>query len=32
MRAWQPTPVFGQWSLTGYGPESHTESNMTEVT
>ena len=37
-RAWQPTPVFlpgeshGQWSLGGYSPQSHIESDMTEVT
>ena len=36
--AWQPTPVFlpggshGQRSLVGYSPQSHKESEMTEVT
>ena len=35
-RAWQSTPVFlpgeshGQWSLAGYSPWDHKESNMTE--
>ena len=37
-RAWQPTPVFlpgeshGQRSLTGYSPQGHKETDMTEVT
>ena len=37
-RTWQPTPVFlpgefhGQWSLAGYSPRGHTESDVTEVT
>ena len=36
-RAWQPTPVFlpeeshGQRSLAGYGPQGHTQLDMTEV-
>ena len=35
-RKWQPTPVFlpvessGQWSLVGYSPWGHKESDMTE--
>ena len=35
-RKWQPTPVFlpgefhGQWSLAGYSPRDHTESDWTE--
>ena len=35
-RKWQPTPVFlpgkshGQWSLVGYSPQGHKESDMTE--
>ena len=37
-RAWQPTPVFlpgesyGQKSLAGFSPQSHRESDTTEVT
>ena len=37
-RAWQTTPVFlpgeshGQWSLVGYSPWGHRESDMTEAT
>ena len=37
-RKWQLTPVFlpgnshGQWSLGGYSPWSHKESDMTEAT
>ena len=35
-RAWQPTAVFfprefhGQWSLVGYSPGNHKESDMAE--
>ena len=35
-RAWTPTPVFlpgeshGQWSLVGYSPRGHKESDTTE--
>ena len=35
-RKWQPSPVFlpaeshGQWSLVGYGPQGHRESDTTE--
>ena len=35
-REWQPTPVFlpgefhGQWSLVGYSPRGHKESDRTE--
>ena len=37
-RAWQPTPAFlpgeshGQWSLVGYSPWGHSESDKTEMT
>ena len=37
-RQWQPTPVLlpgesrGRWSLVGYSPRGHTESDMTEAT